>query len=99
MRARFRPAAAAGRQPHGVSAAREWVQRPIAVLARGREARSKMGESRREIVSYDALMRWEWEGGAPATVSERDEAGIVSPARTDQLVPGCRTVAREDVES
>jgi hypothetical protein len=25
-------------------------------------------------MSYDALMRWEWEGGTPVPVSERGEA-------------------------
>jgi hypothetical protein len=30
-------------------------------------------------MSYDALMRWEWEGGTPASVSERREA---PPAET-----------------
>jgi hypothetical protein len=25
-------------------------------------------------MSYEALMRWEWEGGTPASVSERDES-------------------------
>jgi hypothetical protein len=59
----------------------EWVQRPIAVSTRGCEARSRMGESRREIVSHDALMRWEWEGGAPATVSDRNEAGHAEPGK------------------
>jgi hypothetical protein len=31
-------------------------------------------------MSYDAVMRWEWEGGAPASVSERDEATRAEPA-------------------
>ena len=35
--------------------------------------------SRGEDMSYDALMRWEWEGGTPASVSERSEATPAEP--------------------
>jgi hypothetical protein len=31
-------------------------------------------------MSYDALMRWEWEGGTPAFVTERDEAACAERA-------------------
>ena len=39
------------------------------------------------IVSYDALMRWEWEGGAPATVSERERAEHNEPGKTPPTRP------------
>jgi hypothetical protein len=87
MRAGSRPDAAVRRRSHGVIAMQEWVQRPIAVSTRGCEARSRMGESRREIVSHDALMRWEWEGGAPATVTDRDEAGHAEPGKNPPTRP------------
>ena len=32
-------------------------------------------------MSYDAIMRWEWEGGTPASVSERREATPAEPVR------------------
>jgi hypothetical protein len=32
-------------------------------------------------MSYDALMRWEWEGGTPAPVSEPREATPAEPVR------------------
>jgi hypothetical protein len=38
-------------------------------------------------VSHDALMCWEWEGGAPAAVSERDELAHVEPAQNTRLPP------------
>jgi hypothetical protein len=38
-------------------------------------------------VSDDALMRWEWEGGAPATVSDRDEAGHNEPGKNPPTQP------------
>ena len=31
-------------------------------------------------MTYDALMRWEWEGGTPASVSDRGE-GVRAEAR------------------
>jgi hypothetical protein len=34
-------------------------------------------------MSYDALMRWEWEGGYPAFVNEWDEAPPAEPAESD----------------
>lgn len=37
-------------------------------------------------MSYDALMRWEWEGGAAAAVSERDETGHNEPRASTQVV-------------
>jgi hypothetical protein len=36
-------------------------------------------------MSYDALMRWEWEGGYPAFVNEWDEAPDAEPAENDTL--------------
>lgn len=30
-------------------------------------------------MSFDALMRWEWEGGTPASVRNRDEAVHTKP--------------------
>jgi hypothetical protein len=38
-------------------------------------------------VSYDALMRWEWEGGTPAFASGRDEAARAEPAETTLTGP------------
>jgi hypothetical protein len=38
-------------------------------------------------MSYDALMRWEWEGGTPASVSERDEAARNEPAENTLTLP------------
>jgi len=43
-------------------------------------------------MSYDALMRWEWEGGAPAFAAERDdpagaesaESAIPRPTRANR---------------
>jgi hypothetical protein len=32
-------------------------------------------------MSFDALMRWEWEGGAPASIRDRDEAAQTKPAK------------------
>jgi hypothetical protein len=37
-------------------------------------------------MSYDALMRWEWEGGAAASARERHEATATEPAE-DVLSP------------
>ena len=36
-------------------------------------------------MSYDALMRWEWEGGYPALVNEWDEVPRAEPAGNDTL--------------
>lgn len=36
-------------------------------------------------MSYDALMRWEWEGGTRAPVSERREATPAEPVRMHSL--------------
>lgn len=38
------------------------------------------------IMSYDALMRWEWEGGAPATVSDRGQAERTEPGKDSTIV-------------
>ena len=32
-------------------------------------------------MSYDALMRWEWEGGTPASVTDRGEEAVRAEAR------------------
>jgi hypothetical protein len=32
-------------------------------------------------MSFDALMRWEWEGGTPASMRDRDEAAHTKPAK------------------
>jgi hypothetical protein len=38
-------------------------------------------------MSCDALMRWEWEGGAPPSVNERAEAAGAEPATTGRTRP------------
>jgi hypothetical protein len=38
-------------------------------------------------MSYDALMRWEWEGGAPAPVGKREEAAPAEPAENTVARP------------
>ena len=38
-------------------------------------------------MSYDALMRWEWEGGNPAFVNDWDTAPSAEPAENDTLNP------------
>jgi hypothetical protein len=38
-------------------------------------------------MSYDALMRWEWEGGTPASVSERREATPAEPVTNSLTRP------------
>jgi hypothetical protein len=38
-------------------------------------------------MSYDALMRWEWEGGTPASVSERGEATRAEPVKNTLTRP------------
>jgi hypothetical protein len=39
-------------------------------------------------MSYDALMRWEWEGGTPASSSgQREEVGTVSTSPLEQSQP------------
>jgi hypothetical protein len=38
-------------------------------------------------MSHDALMRWEWEGGTPAAVSERDESTHAEPAEDTRTRP------------
>ena len=42
-------------------------------------------------MSYDAIMRWEWEGGTPASVSERREATPAEPVRNALTRPRPRT--------
>ena len=38
-------------------------------------------------MSYDALMRWEWEGGNPAFANEWDAAPSAEPAENDTRAP------------
>ena len=38
-------------------------------------------------MSYDALMRWEWEGGTPASVIERNKAARAEPAQNTRAEP------------
>jgi hypothetical protein len=36
-------------------------------------------------MSFDALMRWEWEGGAPASKHDRDEAAHTKPTKNTHM--------------
>jgi hypothetical protein len=36
-------------------------------------------------MSFDALMRWEWEGGAPDSKHDRDEAAHTKPAKNTHM--------------
>jgi hypothetical protein len=38
-------------------------------------------------MSHDAVMRWEWEGGTPASINERGEAASAEPAATVRIPP------------
>jgi hypothetical protein len=38
-------------------------------------------------MSHDAFMRWEWEGGTPASINERGEAVSAEPAATARVAP------------
>jgi len=49
-------------------------------------------------MSYDALMRWEWEGGNPAFVNEWDETPRPEPAGNDALTRPRPTTGRRRVQ-
>jgi hypothetical protein len=36
-------------------------------------------------MSFDALMRWEWEGGTPASMRDGDEAAHTKPAKNTRM--------------
>jgi hypothetical protein len=38
-------------------------------------------------MSHDALMRWEWEGGAPAATNKRDASAHAEPAENRAIRP------------
>jgi hypothetical protein len=59
--------------------------------------RSDIGHDR-EGVTYDALMRWEWEGGAPASVSDPGEV-VRAEARGEHPNRPPRNGCRRSVES
>jgi hypothetical protein len=40
------------------------------------------------VMSYDALMRWEWEGGTPSSArSQRDDARVEHAPQLEQSPP------------
>jgi hypothetical protein len=49
--------------------------------------RSLAPQSRGGDISYDALMRWEWEGGTPAPAIERNKAARAEPATNTRAEP------------
>jgi hypothetical protein len=49
----------------------------------------------RSGVMYDALMRWEWEGGTPASVSDRGEAVPAEARREHSQSAAAQRVSAE----
>jgi hypothetical protein len=64
---------------------------------------SDIGRNREgEDTSYNALMRWEWEGGTPGSVSEPDdtarpESALIGSRLERALLPDARTLASVEV--